>query len=326
MQEELQQTKDLAKLAIASNEPPFETRRPPPPLPSLSSLLPNYFPTHTTGPITSTPNPPTIDLIVSNAPYAITSYQTPPLPLNHNQVPNTSHSQNFIPTNQIPPPISNNPHVLYSQPVHPTVTFQTPPTYTIPKSYPSLPVEKEWRLREEKYEKEINVMKDAISEAVKTVQSSRKISGLEYEDFCMHPDLEIPEGYKIPKFDTFNELIKMGEAIEDGLKFGKVTSLTALQAANKASPSIATGFARKKKEDVSAVSFSPRPRLQRYFESGSAIGNSNQFSKSNNYPPPPQAPIPIYYAQLNYQPSRPIYQNQPPVSRSELPPRHGHGT
>ena len=29
MQEELQQTKDLAKLAIASNEPSLETRRPP---------------------------------------------------------------------------------------------------------------------------------------------------------------------------------------------------------------------------------------------------------------------------------------------------------
>ena len=31
----------------------------------------------------------------------------------------------------------------------------------------------------------------------------------------------------------FSELIKMGEAIEDRLKSGKVTSLTALQAANK---------------------------------------------------------------------------------------------
>ena len=48
MQEELQQTKDLAKLAIASNEPPLETGKPPPPFTSLSSPLPNYFPTHTT--------------------------------------------------------------------------------------------------------------------------------------------------------------------------------------------------------------------------------------------------------------------------------------
>ncbi|XP_049397433.1 uncharacterized protein LOC125861619 [Solanum stenotomum] len=189
----------------------------------------------------------------------------------------------------------------------------------------------------------MNIMKDAISEAVKSVQSSRKITGLEYEDLCIHPDLEIPEGYKIPKFETFNgignpmthlraycdklvgigkndalimryylekikqkntedyreyacrwrkeaakvqpvmteskitsafiraqepeyyermlpmmgqkfsELIRMGEAIEDGLKSGKVTSLTALQAANKSSPSITTEFTRKKKEDVCCI-------------------------------------------------------------------------
>ncbi|XP_049369410.1 uncharacterized protein LOC125834290 [Solanum verrucosum] len=38
----------------------------------------------------------------------------------------------------------------------------------------------------------------------------------------------------------FLELIKMGEALEDGLKSGNVTSPTALQAANKSSPSMAT--------------------------------------------------------------------------------------
>ncbi|XP_049387091.1 uncharacterized protein LOC125851355 [Solanum stenotomum] len=298
-------------------------------------------------------------------------------------------------------------------------------------------MEKEWRLREEKREQEMNVMKDAISEAVKSVQFSRKITGLEYEDLCMHPDLKIPEGYKIPKFETFNgignpmahlraycdklvgigkndvlimrlfsrsvsgealewftsqelrqwstwgalakeflerfqfnveavpdkyylEKLKqkttedyreyacrwrkeaaklqpvmteseitsafiraqepeMGEAIEDGLKSGKVASLTALQAANKSSPSIATGFARKKKEDVSAVSFSPRPRPQRYFGSGSAIGNSNRFPTSNIYPLSPQTPIPIYYAQQNYQAPPPIYQNQPLTYLNTLP-------
>ncbi|XP_049360477.1 uncharacterized protein LOC125825188 [Solanum verrucosum] len=117
----------------------------------------------------------------------------------------------------------------------------------------------------------------------------------------------------------FSELIKTGEAIEDGLKSGKVTSFTALQVANKSSPSMATGFARKKKDDVSAVSFSPRPRPQRYFGSGSAIGNSNRFPTSNMYPPSPQAPIPIYYAQQNYQAPPPIYQNQPPTYQNILP-------
>uniref|UniRef100_M1DY71 Uncharacterized protein n=1 Tax=Solanum tuberosum TaxID=4113 RepID=M1DY71_SOLTU len=200
MHEKLQQTKDLAKLTITSNEPPHphETRRPHPPFPSLSSSLPNYFPTYTTGPITSTHNPPTIDLTISNAPYASTSYQTPPPLPNQNQVPNTNHSQNFVPTDLV----CNNPHVLPSQPAHPSVTFQTPPAYTIPEPCPSFPVqleldhyeemEKEWRLREEKCEQEMNVMKDASSEEVKSVQSSREITGLESEDLCMNPDFEIP--------------------------------------------------------------------------------------------------------------------------------------
>ncbi|XP_049385670.1 uncharacterized protein LOC125849743 [Solanum stenotomum] len=465
MQEELQQTKDLAKLAIASNEPPLETRRPPPHFPSLSSPLPNYFPTHTTGPITSIPNPHPIDLTISSAPYANTFYQTPPPLLNPNEAPNTNHSQNFTPTHQIPPPVSNNPRVLPSQPVYPSVIFQTPPAYTIPEPCPGFPVqpeldhyeemEKEWRLREEKREQEMNVMKDAISEAVKSVQSLKKITGLEYEDLCMHPDLEIPEGYKIRKFETFNgignpmahlraycdklvgigkndalimrlfsrslggealewftsqelrqwstwgalakdflerfqfnveaipdryylekikqkttedyreyvcrwrkeaakvqhvmteneitsafiraqepkyyermlpmmgqkfsKLIRIREAIEDGLKSGKVTNLTALQAANKSSPSMATGFTRKKKEDMFAISFSPRPRPQRYFGSDSAIGNSDRFPTSNIYPPSPQAPIPIYYAQQNYQAPPPVYQNQPLTYQNTLP-------
>ena len=50
----------------------------------------------------------------------------------------------------------------------------------------------------------MNVMKEAIFEEVKSVQTSSKITGLEYEDSCMHPDMEIPEGYKIPKFESFN--------------------------------------------------------------------------------------------------------------------------
>ncbi|KAG5612581.1 hypothetical protein H5410_023862 [Solanum commersonii] len=166
------------------------------------------------GPITSTPNPHTIDLTVFNAPYTSTSYQAPPPLPNQSQAPNTNHSQNFMPTYQIPLPVPNNPNVLPSQPAHPSVTFQTPPAYTISEPCPR--------------------------------------------------------------------------------------------------------FARKKKEDVSAVSFSSRPRPQRYFGFGYAIVNSNRFPTSNIYPPFPQAPIPIYYAQQNYQAPPPIYQNQPPTYQNTL--------
>lgn len=29
---------------------------------------------------------------------------------------------------------------------------------------------------------------------------------LDYDNLCMHPDLDLPEGYKVPKVDTFNGL------------------------------------------------------------------------------------------------------------------------
>lgn len=82
---------------------------------------------------------------------------------------------------------------------------------------------------------------------------------------------------------------------------------------------MATRFARKKKEDVSIVSFSPRPSLQRYFGYSSVIGNANQFSIAKNYPQTPLAPISIYYAQHNYQSSPSIYQNKSPFYKHTLP-------
>ena len=38
---------------------------------------------------------------------------------------------------------------------------------------------------------------------MKEVQCVPDIAGLSYENLCIHPNLELPEGFKIPKFDTF---------------------------------------------------------------------------------------------------------------------------
>ena len=38
---------------------------------------------------------------------------------------------------------------------------------------------------------------------MKEIQYIPDITGLSYEDLCIHPDLNLPEGFKIPKFDTF---------------------------------------------------------------------------------------------------------------------------
>ncbi|XP_060183367.1 uncharacterized protein LOC132613370 [Lycium barbarum] len=35
-------------------------------------------------------------------------------------------------------------------------------------------------------------------------RATRKSTGLRYGDLCMHPNLDLPEGFKIPKFEMFN--------------------------------------------------------------------------------------------------------------------------
>ena len=35
------------------------------------------------------------------------------------------------------------------------------------------------------------------------LQCIPEIAGLSCEDLCIHPNLDLPKGFKIPKFDTF---------------------------------------------------------------------------------------------------------------------------
>ncbi|XP_049385795.1 uncharacterized protein LOC125849877 [Solanum stenotomum] len=45
---------------------------------------------------------------------------------------------------------------------------------------------------------------DSLANRVQHVEESKRLGGLSYEDLCMHPDVELPEGYKLPKFEMFN--------------------------------------------------------------------------------------------------------------------------
>ena len=45
---------------------------------------------------------------------------------------------------------------------------------------------------------------DNLTNRVQHVEGNKKLGGLSYEDLCMHPDVELPEGYKLPKFEMFN--------------------------------------------------------------------------------------------------------------------------
>ena len=59
--------------------------------------------------------------------------------------------------------------------------------------------EREWKAKEDA---KIDIKKE-IKRAMKELQCIPEIAGLSYKELCIHPDLNLPEGFKIPKFDTF---------------------------------------------------------------------------------------------------------------------------
>nr|XP_009757211.1 PREDICTED: uncharacterized protein LOC104210098 [Nicotiana sylvestris] len=44
-----------------------------------------------------------------------------------------------------------------------------------------------------------------LRKIVEEEMSARNIQSLRYESLCMHPNVELPPGFKIPQFNTFNE-------------------------------------------------------------------------------------------------------------------------
>nr|XP_025885529.1 uncharacterized protein LOC104645638 [Solanum lycopersicum] len=59
--------------------------------------------------------------------------------------------------------------------------------------------EREWRAREEA---KVDI-KEEVKRAMRELQCTPDVAGLSYAELCIHPDLNLPEGFKIPKFDTF---------------------------------------------------------------------------------------------------------------------------
>ncbi|XP_070051111.1 uncharacterized protein [Nicotiana tomentosiformis] len=43
-----------------------------------------------------------------------------------------------------------------------------------------------------------------LTSRVQGVERGKGIEGLNYEDLCIQPDIELPEGYKPPKFEMFD--------------------------------------------------------------------------------------------------------------------------
>ncbi|XP_055800353.1 uncharacterized protein LOC129869752 [Solanum dulcamara] len=58
-----------------------------------------------------------------------------------------------------------------------------------------------WRTKEEITKQS---MKEEIVKSMKEFHYTPDVVGLNYEDLCIHPDLDLTEGFKVPKFDTFS--------------------------------------------------------------------------------------------------------------------------
>ena len=167
-----------------------------------------------------TQNPPTIDLTTSNLRHATTSCQAPRPPQNTNlQILHLSQNQNTNDAQTIPHlQNQNNDPQTFPQNYQATQNTQNPSivlpiprktTFQIPTSNePHADCseldhceehEREWRSKEE-----VPKAKEEIRKAMKELHYFSEVDGLSYEDVYIHPNLDLPEGFKVPKFVTFN--------------------------------------------------------------------------------------------------------------------------
>ncbi|KAK4710439.1 hypothetical protein R3W88_004952 [Solanum pinnatisectum] len=177
-------------------------------------------------------NPSIVDLATQNPHHASASYQTPPPPQNTNPQTFPPHLNTNLQTG--PPPqnqnISNPQTSLRHQNQHTKPqtypqNYQTTQNTQSPSIAPPLPQkaifqipvpnehdangseldhyeerEREWRSKEEAAKLD---MKEEIRKAMKELHYIPEVDGLSYEDLCIHPNLDLSEGFKVPKFDTF---------------------------------------------------------------------------------------------------------------------------
>ncbi|TMW81264.1 hypothetical protein EJD97_010805, partial [Solanum chilense] len=196
MRVEMQRMQDLPN-RISSFNPPRDGR---PPLhfpPSNAEQVQNIL-------SNPTQNPPTINLTTPN-PHHATSCQAPEHPQNTNlQILHLPQNQ----TSNFPPKLSShsntqNPSIV--APIPQKTTFQTPTSNELYANCSELDhckeQEREWRSKEEVVK--VN-MKEEITKAMKELQYISEVDGLSYKDLCIHPNLDLPQGFKVPKFVTFN--------------------------------------------------------------------------------------------------------------------------
>ncbi|KAG5616371.1 hypothetical protein H5410_016195 [Solanum commersonii] len=73
----------------------------------------------------------------------------------------------------------------------------------------------------------------------------------------------------------FAELVKMGDFIEEGVNSGKIQSMVALQVASRAIQSSSIGGIKKKREDVSAVTYQQGGPSHRYLNNPQIVAHTS---------------------------------------------------
>ncbi|XP_055812085.1 uncharacterized protein LOC129882003 [Solanum dulcamara] len=229
MQREIDRLRNLTNLSISLNTPlpkhGADATIPPVDSPSPQDFLsnPSPFKTNMTAPKQPV-NQPQVNFANIN------SQQTNPLPFTTPYVSQTPVLQTTLtqapltetnPLTQKAPLTQNNPLIQKYQTIqHIPVTHTTTPNIQyVPQVYvteaqpfvtpiPTMPevdpyeeMERKARSKtDESVAREIRNLKEAF----KSIQLHKECEGLEYEDLCVHSDVELPAGYKVPKFDVFD--------------------------------------------------------------------------------------------------------------------------
>ncbi|XP_070019572.1 uncharacterized protein [Nicotiana sylvestris] len=94
----------------------------------------------------------------------------------------------------IPEPLNSINDHLHNTPIYvETIPHYTQPISSTPKSD-----------NKDSIIKKLATELKKLASRVQGVEGSKGIKGLNYEDLCIQPDVELPEGYKPPKFEMFD--------------------------------------------------------------------------------------------------------------------------
>ncbi|KAJ8541990.1 hypothetical protein K7X08_016856 [Anisodus acutangulus] len=207
MQTEIERLQNLTNLSISANIPlpeqgtnataPRTFSSPESPFPQNlheNSPLNKTNPQHTKSQASPQQSPP------QNDPTSFTTPHTQITPL----IQNTSSTQNHQTSQHILMARVADPNEQHVPPVY--ATEAQPFTTTVPNMAFQEISECEEMDRQVMIRTNESVAKDihSLKEAFKNIQTIKGHEGLEYEDLCMHPDIELPVGYKVPKFSLFD--------------------------------------------------------------------------------------------------------------------------